>query len=136
MAVDIITVGGKGAPLNAAEFDANLTNLKTAVDENESALAGKLGKTEQAADSAKLGGKTLTQILPPYSNPLESYASTDPIKALSGGLLYGNLTGTSKWIGGVLAPNGKIYGIPRNATQILEFDPVTQTTNLTKLCTK
>ena len=33
----------------------------------------------------------------------------------------------SKWIGGVLAPNGKIYGIPRNSTTILEIDPVNQT---------
>ena len=61
----------------------------------------------------------LDQIIKPYSNPLESYASTDPIEALYGGLLYGNLTGTGKWYGGVLAPNGKIYGIPYNATQIL-----------------
>jgi hypothetical protein len=28
------------------------------------------------------------------------------------------------WAGGVLAPNGKIYGIPSSATTILEIDPV------------
>ncbi|KKS77123.1 MAG: hypothetical protein UV51_C0010G0028 [Candidatus Woesebacteria bacterium GW2011_GWC1_42_9] len=27
---------------------------------------------------------------------------------------FGSLTGTSKWYGGVLAPNGMIYGIPIN----------------------
>ena len=81
-------------------------------------------------NSGALNGKSLEQIIQPYSNPLEGYASTDPAGALGGGLLIGNLTGTTKWVGGVLAPNGKIYGIPLNATQILEFDPSTGTTNL------
>ena len=44
--------------------------------------------------------------------------------------LFGNLAGTLKWYGGVLAPNGKIYGIPVNSTQVLEIDPVAQTTQL------
>ena len=37
-------------------------------------------------------------------------------------------TDSYKWEGGVLAPNGKIYCIPRNATTVLEIDPVNQTT--------
>jgi len=37
------------------------------------------------------------------------------------------LTGTIKWAGGVLAPNGKIYGIPFNSTDILIIDPVAGT---------
>ena len=41
---------------------------------------------------------------------------------------FGSLSGTIKWYGGVLAPNGKIYGIPYNATTILEIDPVSKTT--------
>ena len=36
-------------------------------------------------------------------------------------------TDTNKWFGGVLAPNGKIYGIPANASTVLEIDPVNQT---------
>ena len=44
--------------------------------------------------------------------------------------LFGNLSGTGKWYGGVLAPNGKIYGTPFGSTQVLEIDPVTQTTTL------
>ena len=35
----------------------------------------------------------------------------------------GGLTGTDKWVGGVLAPNGKIYGIPNSATSVLVIDP-------------
>lgn len=57
MAVNITTVNEKGAPLSASEFDANFVNLKTVAEANESALADKLGKTEQAADSEKLQGK-------------------------------------------------------------------------------
>jgi hypothetical protein len=31
--------------------------------------------------------------------------------------------GTPKWVGGVLALNGRIYGIPRNANHVLIIDP-------------
>ena len=41
---------------------------------------------------------------------------------------FGSLSGTAKWVGGVLAPNGKIYGIPHNSTTVLEIDSVAQTT--------
>ena len=37
------------------------------------------------------------------------------------------LTDTEKWAGGVLGPDGKIYGIPRSATDILIIDPVAGT---------
>ena len=40
---------------------------------------------------------------------------------------FGSLAGSRKWVGGVLAPNGKIYGIPFNSTTVLEIDPVTKT---------
>ena len=35
--------------------------------------------------------------------------------------------GEEKWIGGVLAANGKILGIPYSAESVLEIDPVTRT---------
>jgi hypothetical protein len=44
--------------------------------------------------------------------------------------LFGSLGAGSKWIGGVLAPNGKVYGIPFGSTEVLEIDPVNQTTAL------
>jgi len=38
-----------------------------------------------------------------------------------------DLSGDMKWQGGVLGPDGKIYGIPYNATDILIIDPVAGT---------
>ncbi len=38
--------------------------------------------------------------------------------------LFGSFSGSNKWIGGVLAPNGKIYGIPYDSTQVLEISGV------------
>ena len=32
-------------------------------------------------------------------------------------------SGTNKWLSGVLAPNGKIYGIPAASTSVLVIDP-------------
>jgi hypothetical protein len=38
-----------------------------------------------------------------------------------------DLSGTDKWVGGVLAPNGKIYGIPFYSTTVLCIDPSNNT---------
>ena len=40
---------------------------------------------------------------------------------------FGSLSGDNKWYGGVLAPNGCIYGIPYNSTTVLKIDPSTDT---------
>jgi hypothetical protein len=40
---------------------------------------------------------------------------------------FGSLSGSSKWIGGVLAPNGMIYGIPYSSASVLKIDPTTDT---------
>ena len=37
---------------------------------------------------------------------------------------FGSLSGTGKWKGGVLAPNGMIYGILHNSTEVLKIDPI------------
>ena len=39
----------------------------------------------------------------------------------------------NKWFGGVLAPNGKIYGIPYTSPSVLIIDPVTNTTDTTTI---
>jgi len=41
---------------------------------------------------------------------------------------FGSLSADdAKWVGGVLAPNGCIYGIPYNSTTVLKIDPVAET---------
>jgi hypothetical protein len=40
---------------------------------------------------------------------------------------FGSLGGNNKWRGGVLAPNGDIYGIPASSTGVLKVDPATDT---------
>ena len=40
---------------------------------------------------------------------------------------FGALAGAYKWFGGVLAPDGCIYGIPYNSTSVLKIDPVAGT---------
>ena len=45
--------------------------------------------------------------------------------------LFGSFgTSGSKWVSGALAPNGKIYCIPFNSTQVLVIDPSNDTTSL------
>jgi hypothetical protein len=43
------------------------------------------------------------------------------------------LSGSSKWVGGVLAPNGKIYGIPHSSSSVLIIDPITNTIDTTTI---
>ena len=57
-------------------------------------------------------------------DPVTNTVDTTTITGLSGG---------TKWFGGVLAPNGKIYGIPYNSTSVLIIDPVTNTADTTTI---
>ena len=60
-------------------------------------------------------------------NPIIDYSPTS-----NGATTFATtpLTGSYKWWGGVLAHNGKIYGIPQTSTSVLEIDPVTKTTSV------
>ena len=57
----------------------------------------------------------------PTLNRFVGAASTDTATT------FGNLSGSSKWVGGVLAPNGCVYGIPYSSTSVLKIDPTTDT---------
>jgi hypothetical protein len=39
----------------------------------------------------------------------------------------------SKWTGGVLAPNGKIYGVPNSANSVLIYDPISKQVDITSI---
>ena len=60
-----------------------------------------------------------------YSNELQVTSNEFD---MAGGLGdFGNFSEPYKWAGGVLAPNGKIYGIPYSTGTVLEIDPVGRT---------
>ena len=58
------------------------------------------------------------------NNPLKVAGVTDVSFAPQVSTFGSLSTDSYKWQGGVLAPNGKIYGIPFDATTVLEIDPV------------
>lgn len=72
--------------------------------------------------------KDPSTIVPTMLNPYSGKSITaDHNQATAGFPLWmGPSTDSNKWSGFVAAPNGKLYGIPYNASQILEFDPVTK----------
>ncbi len=45
-----------------------------------------------------------------------------PLRSFRRSAMGADLSGTSKWIGGALGPDGKIYGIPYDSTDILIID--------------
>jgi streptogramin lyase len=51
--------------------------------------------------------------------------STDTFSSI--GTYNDTLSSPTNWCGSVLAPNGKIYGIPGGETRILEIDPINET---------
>ena len=85
--------------------------------------------------SAKLMALLIKLIYPTWSD--NNVAGSDYMTALESDFTktfsqttttFGNFgTNTTKWYGGVLAPNGKIYCIPSNAATVLEIDPVNKT---------
>ena len=46
----------------------------------------------------------------------------DAVNAYEATLVGDQLSGDDKWIGGVLAADGNIYGVPSNATQVLRIN--------------
>lgn len=59
-------------------------------------------------------------------NPLEAILSETPYVQPQASQ-FGSISGTNKWVGGILHPNGKIYGVPYNNPKVLEIDVVTRT---------
>ena len=53
--------------------------------------------------------------------------SSIPLSEASRSAMGATLSDSSKWVGGVLGPDGKIYGIPFYATDILIIDPIAGT---------
>ena len=51
----------------------------------------------------------------------------DPTQTQLKSTTFGSLSGTTKWLGGVLAPNGLIYGIPYSSLTWLRINPYNRT---------
>lgn len=59
-------------------------------------------------------------------NPLEDILSHEPYGQPPVST-FGNISGSNKWMGGVLHPNGKIYGAPYIKGTVLEINPTLRT---------
>ena len=62
-----------------------------------------------------------------YSINISDFFPMDSTSTISG------LSGTGKWSGGVLAPNGKIYCIPYDSTVVAIIDPISNTVDTTTI---
>jgi hypothetical protein len=51
----------------------------------------------------------------------------DPVTDTADATTITGLFGVDKWSAGVLAPSGRIFGVPRDSTGVLIIDPVTDT---------
>ena len=75
----------------------------------------------------QMNWNTIQSILQAQSSLGKSATETANTTTITG------LGAGSKWNGGVLAPNGKIYGIPWDATNVLIIDPSTNTADTTSI---
>jgi len=55
------------------------------------------------------------------TNYLDGLLSEPDLSSATRSAMGASLSGALKWIGGVLGPDGKIYGIPFDATDILQI---------------
>ena len=89
----------------------------------------KIGDGSTAWNDLKYIGKTM-----PDGDVL---ANTDtwyqPLWDASDNTSITGLTGTYKWIGACLAPNGKIYCVPYSSASVLIIDPSTDTAETTSI---
>ena len=72
-----------------------------------------------------------TRIISPQNvaNSINRFVATKNCYLYDTTSTFGSLSGSTKWVGGVLAPNGCIYGItfPTTTTTVLKIDPTTDT---------
>ena len=137
--VDLASQSADSATASQASAQAAVLSETASADSatasQASAQAAALSETAAAdfaaASQASVATISYTTTQFDITNPLSSFdQSQDATKAISGVWKFGSVDGSAKWSGGVLAPSGKIYGIPYGSTQVLEIDPVTQTTTL------
>jgi hypothetical protein len=104
---------GRYVQVNVATNDSAI-NVAAAIAQ---ALAGDAGFSA-GVDGA--GGVFIVAKTP--GNFTDSSAATSGFTVVKTEDGSGSLAGTNKWVGGVLAPNGKIYGIPYNSTSVLTIN--------------
>lgn len=74
-----------------------------------------------------LAPRTVASEFPPWSANENNWSQfQNALQQLGGSqtdtaTTFGSLSGIGKWYGGVLAPNGCIYGIPRDSTTVLKI---------------
>jgi streptogramin lyase len=107
--------------------------------DNTQSGTGNVGASQSFPDisltsalSAPFNATTAWRSLSAYLNQVKQVNSTIPASAVYVEVFATNaypvLGGSQNWEGGVLAPNGKIYCFPEQASVALIIDPVTNTT--------
>jgi hypothetical protein len=85
-------------------------------------------KAVPAASALPLFFEVGADFWPAYKSEYMDVIVDEPdLTVASRDALGATLTDTNKWVGGVLGPDGKIYGMPHNSTDILIIDPVAGT---------
>ena len=100
----------------------NFTTLFIGTDNVATALNGKQ-ELLTAGVGVDITNNVLSLSLHQYQGIPQQTIDITTITGITGNTLYGS----NKYNGGVLAPNGKIYGIPRDADSVLIIDPKTNT---------
>lgn len=119
--------GGEGTNSIAYSYDgSNWTGLGTSIFATcfENAWNARISKWISVGHNLPTATRSLA-----YSLDGLNWASANTINttAITG------LSGSTKWSRGVLAPNGKIYGIPASSTSVLILDPTNNTVDTTTL---
>ena len=106
-------VGGIGTTIDNTDPQNPVVNLKP------------LTSTDSSITSIIVG--TDVDVVVDDVNTFEQFFNAFPNNTAN--LMGETLVGSSKWWGGCLAPNGKIYCVPSSDTTVLVIDPSTNTTS-------
>ena len=110
----------------------NVNTLNAISDSFTSTVSNVPG--EISCDSLLVGGVNITSLSSSSSSSLSLHKFQGfPKNNLDTTSIAGLTTDSNKWYGGVLADNGKIYGIPLNSESVLIIDPETNTADNTTI---
>jgi hypothetical protein len=132
--------GGKSSTLTIdfIPTSSGAKSAKASIDSNDPDTTTYF-LTITGAGSSAVSGLPYSEISDPENwSELRQYLNEQAALGVSGtpAAVLGSITGPLggyKWVGGVLAPNGKIYCLPRAATNVLIIDPATDTGDTTTI---
>ncbi len=139
---NLVSLGITGGNVNLGNGAVVMASGKMGINSPNPSYALDVGGTVNVTGNYRVNGNVFPEVststydgyIPSnFGDPNHMFPENTADTTSMGGFGLGTYSNDWKWEGGVLAPNGKIYGIPRNSASVLIIDPLANTADTTTI---